>query len=256
MKSKPTKPSKTSPLRWYDYFLLKIIPPLGALLIKTLLISCRVIKVEGRNNEEKARADSGGAVVYVTWHQRMSYSARFFNYRHVTVMISQSRDGEYVTRVAKWLGFRNVRGSSTRGGMDALKEMSRRIREGQPGGMLADGPRGPARVAKIGSAILSRDTQAPLVPIAWSADRCWVLNSWDRYMIPKPFARVVWYYGEPIQVPPKARREELESFCRLLENSLNQGTSWCDAQFGPERPWRKVKKPGMPEKGPWTPASK
>ncbi len=250
MESKPAKHSGAFPLRWHDIFLLRIIPPLAALLIKMLLISCRVIRVEGRERDEKARAESDGVLVYATWHQRMSYSFHYFGPRHVTVMISQSRDGEYVSRIAKWLGFRNVRGSSTRGGMDALKEMIQKIRAGRPAGMLADGPLGPARVAKIGAVILARDTQVPLVPITWSADRCWILNSWDRYMIPKPFARVVWYYGEPIRVPPKVRREELESFRILLEDSLNRGTTWCDAQFGAEKPWRKVKEKGVPEIGP------
>jgi lysophospholipid acyltransferase (LPLAT)-like uncharacterized protein len=180
----------------------------------------------------------------------MSYHFHYFGVRHVTVMISQSRDGEYATRVASWLGFKNVRGSSTRGGRDALKELIRKIREGEIGGMLADGPVGPARVAKMGSVILARDTQVPLIPILWSADRCWMLNTWDRYLIPKPFARVVFYYAEPVWVPDSAKGQELETLRLLLEERLNQGTLWCDKHFGPERPWRKVKKQNIPEVGP------
>jgi hypothetical protein len=84
----------------------------------------------------------------------------------------------------------------------------------------------------------------------WGADRCWLLNTWDRYLIPKPFARVVVYYCEPIRIPRSAKGEELEEYRRLFEERLNQGTRWCDEQFGPERPWRKVKEKGLPEVGP------
>ncbi len=250
MNQKTAKPSEPSPLRWYDTILIKVFPPLVALLVKLLMLSCRVIKMEGKERERDAFARSGGGAIYVTWHQRMPYHFHYFGSRHVTVMISQSRDGEYVTRMAKWLGFRNVRGSSTRGGRTALKELIQRIKDGEIGGMLADGPVGPARTAKTGSVVLARDTQVPLIPVLWSADRCWVLNSWDRYMIPKPFARIAFYYAEPIWVPSASKKEELESFREVLENRLNEGTSWCDAHFGPERPWRKVKKEGIPEVGP------
>jgi len=250
MKSKSLKPSEKSPLRWYDPILLALMPPLVAGLVKLLMLSCRVIKVEGKEREMDAFSRSEGGAIYVTWHQRMAYHFHYFGSRHVTVMISQSRDGEYVSRMAKWLGFRNVRGSSTRGGRAALKELIQKIKDGEIGGMLADGPLGPARVAKIGSVILARNTQVPLIPVLWSADRCWILNTWDRYLIPKPFARIVFYYGEPLWVPGTADKKQLESFRTILENRLNQGTSWCDAYFGAEKPWRKVKKEGVPEIGP------
>ena len=253
MKSESKKTFERPPLRWYDPVLLRIFPPVVALLVKLLMLSCRVIKVEGKERETDAIARSEGGVIYVTWHQRMPYHFHYFGSRHVTVMISRSRDGEYVARMARWLGFRNVRGSSTRGGLSAIKELIERIRQGEIGGMLADGPKGPARVAKKGAVVLARETRAPLIPILWSADRCWVLNSWDRYMIPKPFARIVFYYGEAIHVPRSAGRDELESYRALLQDRLNAGTSWCDAHFGEERPWRKVKQDGMPEFGPWEP---
>jgi len=221
-----------------------------ALLAKLLMLSCRVIKIEGRERERAAINKSGGGAIYVTWHQRMPYHSHYFGSRHATVMISQSRDGEYVSRAAKWLGFKSVRGSSTRGGPNAVKEMIQKINEGEIGGMLADGPVGPARVAKMGSVIMAKDTQAPLIPILWSADRCWILNSWDRYLIPKPFARIVLYSADPIWVPRSTRKGDLETFRILLEDRLNKGTSWCDAYFGTERPWRKVKSSGIPETGP------
>ncbi|MBW2035849.1 MAG: DUF374 domain-containing protein, partial [Deltaproteobacteria bacterium] len=118
MKSKPTNPYS---LRWYDPFFLRIIPPLAAALIKLLMLTCRVVKEEGLESKKEALIRSGGRAVYTSWHQRMSYNFHYFGSRHVTIMISNSRDGEYTARLAKWLGFKNVRGSSTRGGSTALK---------------------------------------------------------------------------------------------------------------------------------------
>ena len=229
-------------ISWHNPILLRLIPPLAALLIKLLMFSCRVVRVEGKERGREALGRSGGRAVYATWHQRMSYHFHYFGSRHLTIMISQSRDGEYATRVAKWLGFKNVRGSSTRGGPDALKELIQELKKGEIGGMLADGPLGPPRVAKIGSVIMARDAEVPLICVLWGADRCWIFNSWDRYLVPKPFARIVIYYAEPIWVPNSAEGEELEKHRCLFEERLNQGTAWCDKHFGEERPWRKENK--------------
>ena len=81
------------PFRWYDPILLWIVPPLAALLIKLMMLSCRVVKVEGMEKEKETVSRSGGGAVYATWHQRMSYHFHYFGARHVIIMISQSRDG-------------------------------------------------------------------------------------------------------------------------------------------------------------------
>ena len=244
------KSAKVPPLRWYDHILLRIIPPIVALVVKLLISSCRVVRVEGEEREREALSLSQGRAVYTMWHQRMFYNFNYSGRPHGIVMISQSRDGEYVARMAQWLGLKAVRGSSTRGGFKATRELTQKVKEGGIGGMLADGPLGPARVLKLGSLVIARDAQAPLMSIIWGADRCWTLNTWDRYLIPKPFARIVIYYPEPILIPPSAKGKELESYRRLFEERLNEGTRWCDEYFGAERPWRKVKKEGIPEVGP------
>jgi len=236
--------------RWVDAFLMATLPALAAMLIKLLLMSCRVVKIEGTEWHDEALSRSGGGAVYVTWHQRMSYFFYFGGSHHVTTMVSRSRDGEYAARLASWLGFRTVRGSSTRGGATAVRELTRKIREGEIGGMLADGPQGPARVAKMGSVMIARDGGVPIIPVLWGVDRCWMFNSWDRYLLPKPFARIVLLAAEPVWIPETAKGGELERYRLMLENRMNEGTRWCDQQFGLERPWRKVTKKGMPEFGP------
>jgi lysophospholipid acyltransferase (LPLAT)-like uncharacterized protein len=180
----------------------------------------------------------------------MSYFFYFGGSHHVTTMVSRSRDGEYVARLAEWLGFRTVRGSSSRGGARATRELVRRIRNGELGGMLADGPQGPARVAKPGTLMIARDGGVPIVPVLWGADRCWTFNSWDRYLLPKPFAKVVVCAAEPLWIPEGAGGESLEQYRLILEERMNEATRWCDEQFGAERPWRKPTEESMPETGP------
>ncbi len=236
--------------RWYDPILMGIIPPMGALIIKILMLSCRVIKIEGQEREKEALSQSGGSAVYSTWHQRMSYLSHFFGQTRATVLVSQSRDGEYAARIAAWLGYKTVRGSSSRGGLKALKEMVAKIKGGEIGGILADGPQGPARKAKMGATIIAREAEVPLIPLVWSGDRCWQFNSWDRYLVPKPFAKLVIHYGEPVWIPKAVKGKELDEYRKQLEERLNLGARWCDEQFGPEKPWRKVTEPGTPEIGP------
>lgn len=244
------KSSSHSPLRWYDPILLNLLPPLAIVIAKLLTRSYRLIKVEGGKKQSEALALSKGRAVYATWHQRALFHVRYFTGRDLTVMVSLSRDGEYGTRLVKWLGHKSVRGSSTRGGSQALKDLTERIKQDARGGMLADGPVGPARVAKIGAVVMARNAEVPLLPVVWGTDRCWVLNSWDRFLIPKPFARIVFCHAEPIWIPRSAEGESLETYRSLLEERLNQATSWCDEHFGSQRPWRKKGEKGVNKIGP------
>ncbi|RLB34799.1 MAG: hypothetical protein DRH20_11750 [Deltaproteobacteria bacterium] len=236
-------------LRWYDPALMRILLPSLTLVIRLWLWTCRLVRVEGQEAERALFQETGGRIIYVTWHQRVSFFIRIFVGTGLCVMVSQSRDGEYGTRLARRLGLSTVRGSSTRGGKQALRALIGRIKGGVCGGMLADGPRGPARVAKTGTIVLAKETGAPIVPLVWSADRCWTLNSWDRSLFPKPFARVMLSYGEPIFVPPETKMHELEHYRQRLEDVLNGQAARCDRFFGKERPWRRAGR-GLPETGP------
>lgn len=235
----------------YDTIILYILFPVVKLLLRLLLYSYRLIKVEGAQLEKKALEKSGGKAVYCTWHQRLVFHPRYLSKKNVTVMISQSRDGEFAARLIKALGLKDVRGSSTRGGRVALKTLTQMIVDGKTnGGMVVDGPLGPARVVKMGAVILAKNSRAPVIPLMWSADKCWVLNSWDRFIIPKPFAKIVYCICEPIWVPDNAEGDELEYYRKLLEDRLNASARWCDEQYGDEKPWRKIKDGVTPDTGP------
>ena len=238
--------------RILNTIMLNVAPPLAALTTRILLSTCRVVEVKGEENDLEALSRSGGAAVYASWHQRIVYFTQCFRSRQVNILISGSRDGEFAAKTVALLGFPSVRGSSTRGGSRALRETIRRIRAGGRVGFLADGPQGPARVAKLGPVLVARDAQAPLIPIVWGADRAWVFNSWDRFIIPKPFARIAFYFGSPLWVPRRTAMAEMGTYRELLEKSLNDGATWCDTRFGPERPWRRASHEAVPEVGPWT----
>jgi hypothetical protein len=181
----------------------------------------------------------------------MSYHFHYFGKLHLLMMISGSRDGEYAAKLASCFGFGHVRGSSTHGGSQALKDMIAKLNEGlDSAGMLADGPQGPPRVVKMGSLVISRDTGLPLMGVLWGADRCWTLNSWDRYLIPKPFSRIVIKYTKPMWIPAGSSGPTLENLRVEFERRLNEAARFCDLYFGPEHPWRRSKKDGIPEIGP------
>ncbi len=240
---------KTS--RWYDPIVFKILLPIAAFILRLLLLSYRLVRIEGAELEKEALKKSGGKAVYCSWHQRLAFHPRYLSKKGVTVMVSQSRDGEFAARLINALGLGDVRGSSTRGGMAALVKLTQKIIKGETnGGMVVDGPLGPPRVAKMGAVLLAKRSKAPLIPLMWGTDRCWVLNSWDRFIIPKPFAKIVFCHSEPIWVPEDAEDDALEKYKGLLQDRLNTAAKWCDEQFGEEKPWRKVKEAGIPETGP------
>ncbi|MFO8088410.1 MAG: lysophospholipid acyltransferase family protein [Desulfatiglandaceae bacterium] len=239
------------PLRWYDPILLATVPPLVGVLISSLMHSYRLSAKFGEKAAEAALKRSGGRAVYATWHQRMSYHFHYFGKLHLLMMISGSRDGEYAARLASCAGFRYVRGSSTRGGSQALKDMVGKLNGGfDSAGMLADGPQGPPRVVKMGSLIIARDTGLPLIGVLWGADRCWTFNSWDRYLVPKPFSRIVIKYTKPMWIPTGTSGPALEDLRVEFERRLNGAARFCDLYFGSEHPWRRAKSDDTPEIGP------
>lgn len=114
-----------------------------------------------------------------------------------TAVISQSRDGQIISDVMLHLGYETLRGSSSRGGARALAGMIRVLREGRTIGVTPDGPRGPRGSVQPGLVHASARAGAPVVSLGLGSDRSWRLNSWDRFVIPKPFARLVLTYSSP-----------------------------------------------------------
>jgi lysophospholipid acyltransferase (LPLAT)-like uncharacterized protein len=164
-------------------------------------------------------------IIYAIWHGRILIApALYGKRRRVHVMASRHRDGELVARFVRGFGFEAARGSTTRGGSEALRRLARLLRNGAEVAVVPDGPRGPSEVAQPGVIALARLTGAPVIPVTTSASRAWRLRSWDAFLIPKPFARVAVCFGTPIFVPPGADRLEQEALRKELEESLREIT--------------------------------
>ena len=150
------------------------------------------------------------------------------------IMISQSKDGEMLAQYAAAMGAIPARGSSSRGGREALKLMQQHLASGGKAcATVLDGPRGPAYIAKKGMVVLAKLSGAPLIPAIWSASRCLTLkNSWDKTLIPLPWSRVCIAVGEPIHIPAETTREELEDYRRLVDEQLNRMMRVVDHRCG------------------------
>jgi lysophospholipid acyltransferase (LPLAT)-like uncharacterized protein len=154
--------------------------------------------------------------IYVAWHRDMIMLSHAYRNQNVAVVISQSRDGELAARIVRRMGYWVVRGSSSRGGISALKELIMMLREGHNIGVLADGPRGPAGQTKDGVIYLACKAGAPLVPLAAKATRSITFRSWDRMILPLPFSRVTIMEGEPFIIPSDLNREEFINYASQL----------------------------------------
>ena len=160
---------------------------------------------------------SGTPVIYVVWHARLLMLPYLYRDRGLRVLISLSRDGEMIARLVRRFGFVVVRGSSSRGGAEGLRALARALREGHSVIVVPDGPRGPSETVKPGVVALARLTGAPVVPMALGASSEWRLRSWDGFRVPKPFARCVVRFGDPVRVGRRADpspRKEIEAALR------------------------------------------
>jgi lysophospholipid acyltransferase (LPLAT)-like uncharacterized protein len=162
----------------------------------------------------------GRRILLCVWHQQFFSAIRHFKKYakyHPSLMISKSLDGEIIANIAERSGWYAVRGSSSRDGGIALKEMAARLKQYGLAGHVLDGPRGPAGVVKPGIISLAQATDAVIVPIFIKAEKAWYFNSWDKFMVPKPFSRVSMNFGEMIKLPPLQLETDFENQRLMLE---------------------------------------
>ena len=176
--------------------------------------------------------EEGKPVLVAFWHGRLLYFIHLYQHQPFTVLVSRSRDGEFLSRVVQRFGGHTTRGSSRRGGGQGLLEMVRRVRQGWHAIVTPDGPRGPRYQVQPGVVALAKRTGAPILPVTYSAQWKTQLNSWDAFVVPLPFSRLVVVYGEPIYVPGSAAAATLQAKRLELETSLRQITAVADNYFG------------------------
>lgn len=172
-------------------------------------------------------------ILFAFWHGRMLYFMKLYEYlgARVTVLVSQSRDGELVTQLLSCFGFQTTRGSTSRGGARGLLAVVNKVRTGMHAAFTPDGPRGPRFQVQPGLVMVAKRTGAPILPMTFGAQWKRVLASWDAFLLPLPFSRVVVVYGDPIYVPADASAADLEAKRREVEASLRRITETADNYF-------------------------
>ena len=198
--------------------------PALALLYQLIRIYSWTFKVRVVNEKDWIEhLENGGKVLICTWHQQFFPAIRYFKKYlkyNPSLMISKSKDGEIIAGVAKRTGWNPVRGSSSKGGSKALHDMICRLKKFGLAAHILDGPRGHAGKVKPGAIRLAHGTGAVVVPFYTSADNTWFMSSWDKLMIPKPFAKVTLRFGEMIKFDPTENIEEFEKQRLHLENIM------------------------------------
>ncbi len=169
--------------------------------------------------------------IFAFWHRCVLPAAWMFRRRRIAVMTSQSLDGEFIARVIQRFGFVPVRGSSTRGGQRALLEMNRMLSDRQAVAFTIDGPRGPRYVAKKGPVLLARSSGAPITAFYVAVKHAWVLHTWDRLVIPKPFSPALVRVARKICVPADADDATMEKYHAEMQAALERITEFAEAQF-------------------------
>ena len=168
------------------------------------------------------------AGIYAFWHSHQLSMSWHCRATHAAILISPSRDGEYIARIAGSLGYRSVRGSSSRRGMASLKELVSIGLSGKSVAITPDGPRGPRYSVKPGVLILAQKTGHPITPMAIGLSRFWELPSWDRFRIPKPFCKGYFCWGKPLHVPADADESTLEKLARELRARMIELEQYAD----------------------------
>ncbi len=234
---------KRSSLTQYSRFKRIQIYLIAWLLYWTITIISKSIKFEviGWEDSDVAGWESFESAypnrpttINAFWHDRIFLMTYFWRNHRTSVMVSQSFDGEYITRTAQRFGYGVIRGSSTRGGSKALRTMIDCTREGESMTITVDGPRGPRYVVKSGAIVLASKTGVPIVPVLIEPRNCYTINSWDKLQIPKPFTRARVYISEPIFVKKNIGSEEIETEKLNLQAKLDEmaqvGKQWSNSK--------------------------
>jgi lysophospholipid acyltransferase (LPLAT)-like uncharacterized protein len=176
-------------------------------------------------------------LIYAMWHENLFFVPTVRAVKPLTILISQSKDGELGAQITRFFpGVRTIRGSSNKGGEDAVEEVMR-LAAGQTHFLVApDGPRGPRREVKRGLAYMAAWSGLAIVPLGFGFSSAWRLKSWDRMAIPKPWSKMYCIGGPVIRVPPRTGKAGLEQYRRLIEQTMLTATAAAEAWAAGRKP--------------------
>jgi len=208
---------------------LRAIIGMGTALLRALAATWR-LRVHNPEVVADARAN-GRSIVLILWHGQMLVPLHVHRRQQIAILISEHRDGEIITGIARAFGQRAVRGSSSRGAARALLGLARELDSGYDVAVTPDGPRGPYRVFAPGALVAAQRTGAPVIPIGVAVSSAWTLRSWDRFIIPKPFARVSVVYGEAVVVRTE-RARDAAALTPEFQERMADAIARAEAQLG------------------------
>jgi lysophospholipid acyltransferase (LPLAT)-like uncharacterized protein len=194
------------------------------------------LRVRFENPERLIEATAKGGAILVSWHGRTLIPASTFRGRGYWALISLSRDGEIQNHIFRRFGYQTIRGSTGRGGVRAVLQLARKIREGGVLAFTPDGPRGPTHKVQQGTIFLAQKSGCPILPLGISARPRKLLGTWDSYMIPMPFGRGAFVFGEPIVAPPDMTEEQTAEFTERVEIAINRCEKRSDEMLGFQYP--------------------
>jgi lysophospholipid acyltransferase (LPLAT)-like uncharacterized protein len=217
-----------SEYRFSQRVMLAVVPRLAAALIRALMATLRFEDVFEAGAQ--SAFDHPRPVIFVFWHRALLASAGHFRKQGIAILISRSFDGELIARTVERLGFVAVRGSSSRGGAAGLMAMQQAFADGRLVAITADGPRGPKYVAKPGTAQLAQLTHSPVCAFHVLPQRAWTLKSWDSFLIPKPFSRVVVTYPARVEFNGNAETTQAD-----VQAALDRSVAMAEQYWGSGR---------------------
>ncbi len=210
--------------------MVRLLPPAAYLF---LLLLRATAEVEHRNKKAaEGFFEQNEVFLLCFWHSRLLAMPFAHNWRRVRtkVLISLHRDGEFIARIIRYFGIGTVRGSQTRGGVSSVRGILAELKRGTTVAITPDGPKGPRCRLKQGIIEIARMSRKPIVPVAYGASRRRIFSSWDRFVFPYPFSRILFIWGDPVYVPHDIDAEGLESLRLKVENELNRLTAQADAE--------------------------
>jgi lysophospholipid acyltransferase (LPLAT)-like uncharacterized protein len=214
---------------------LRLVTSVGPTLLGWL---ARTWRLQVLGTEHLESVSGGGRGHFMTlWHGRMVLGLPHHGGRDWHVLVSPSGDGDISESLLESFGYQVIRGSSSRGGARALREMLTVLGRGGVLIITPDGPRGPRHSMNPGLAWMARATGYPIVPVGFGCDRAWRARSWDRFTIPKPRSRVAMVYGKPVRVAREASAAELEAATEEIRRNLIEAEERGFAALDVERDW-------------------
>lgn len=210
-----------------------VVPRLLRVCHSSLMCTLRITTTGVHQARPYLEQTAPTGALFVLWHDHTFLPLHIFRHRNIGVMMSTSRAGQMQAAFWKLYGWPPVWGSTKkREGVKALREILRLVQEGQSFGFTPDGPKGPRHYAHPGVVFLSSKGPTPVLPLGVACSRFWQLPTWDRYLIPKPFARVHIHLGTPLQPPPDLDREQTEEWRQIIEAALNQANEQANRGLG------------------------